>query len=224
MGRLHDVALAAAGRMRIRLAGELEPITAKRRIPTGRLPLKVDDPITVDLYPGRFGEASLERLSSRTPAVWVAFLRTSGGAAPNGDGTHSVEAQYAAVILARPLDGDRGADAVAEAIGSALLAWTPGERWSLADLSDADAERHNIPDGVRDLAGVDAAERVDLRNDFDDGLAERRLARWTLTWRQGVTVGTPETPGEIDGPAKELYATPRLDPWPPGGTEKVSPR
>lgn len=204
MAQILDTAAAAAGQIRAWLPGDAPDI--------GK--------VTVDVYAGRFGEASLKRLSGRAPAVYVAFLRTEAND-DAGDARRCVLARFAAVVLARPKGSEFDEDAVAEAIATPLLARIPESQWNLRDIPDPEADRLGIPERVRDLNGIGGAHRVRLENGFADALAEKRIALWTITWVQEIEIGTASPDRDIDGPATELWVTPRLAPWPPGDLEKI---
>ncbi|MCY4479119.1 MAG: hypothetical protein OXB97_04440 [Rhodospirillales bacterium] len=207
MAALLDPAAAAAGQIRAWLPEDAPGV--------GR--------VTVDVYGGRVGEASLTRLSTRAPAVYVAFLRTEAND-DAGDATRCVLARYAAVVLGRAKDSDLDADAVAEAIAAVLLVRIPEAQWNLSALAQAQARRLGIPERLRDLRGIGGAHDVRLDNGFADALAEKRIALWTVTWKQEVRMGAASPERPVDGPATELWVTPRLRPWPERPTERIHPR
>ena len=196
MAELMDVARAAAGRM-----GEWLPDTAAL---AGEASRGGPSRLSVDLYRGPYRKADLIREGARTPTVRVAVLRVvenrnagaedlrdpgaAGvalpGAAFTAPARRRVRVDYGASIIARGLDGRRGPDQVAEAIGTALLRLVPDEQWG--------------------LDGVDGAEAVTLVNTFDEDFAEARMSLWNLGWTQEVLLGEPVPGGKL--PAR-LFVT-----------------
>ena len=178
MARLYDVARAAAERM-----GAWADCRS-------------------DVHGGAWTEREIDRLSSATPAIYVALSQadrnTSMGEEaydPETDAglrrsRRSVRAAYVAAILTRDRDRDRrddSSDQIAEAIGTMLLELTPDEQWG--------------------MGGVGGATDVDLQNAFSSSLARKRVAFWTVSWRHDVVLGEPGP----DGPAPvRLCITPRL--------------
>ena len=178
MALLMDVADAAAE-------------TIGRWFPTGTLR-------HVGVHAGSFTEKELGRLSSATPAIYLAFIRTHDNANAGeedwfealGDGgvqlppvrltdpaQRDVVAEYVASVVARSEGAGKSADRVAEAIGTELVRRVPEQRWGLT-------------------AGLQGATQVKLHNRFNRALAERQLALWVVEWRQEVRLGSPWPAGD----------------------------
>ena len=149
----------------------------------------------VGVHAGSFTEKELDRLSSATPAIYLALIRThdndNAGAEDWSEGDAAVElppvrltdpalrdvvAEYVASVVARPEGTGKGADRVAEAIATELLRRVPEQRWG--------------------LTGLNGATRVRLQNRFNQALAERQLALWTVEWRQEIRLGSPWPAGQ----------------------------
>lgn len=169
----------------------------------------------VGTHPGAFTERELDRLSSATPAVYVSLLRTDGNANAaqedwtGGDGggvevppfdagppaRRDVTAHYMASVVARPQDGKAGADRVAEGVAAELLRLVPERRWRDGERAlRADDADFALPDAVG------PAERVEMRNEFNQALAQKHMALWTVSWQQQVRLGAA-------GPAGQFPAT-----------------
>lgn len=158
----------------------------------------------VGTHPGAFTERELDRLSSATPGVHVSLLRMDGNASageedwtgegppcvdlpPFGAGPparRDVTAHYMASVVTRR--GEAGADRYAEAIVAELLRRIPEQRWA-AGAALARASDPEFPD----LPPLGAAERVEGRNEFNQALAGKHMALWTVTWAQRVRLGEP---------------------------------
>ena len=149
------------------------------------------------VHPGAFTTRELERLSTETPAVLIAFLRTRANENAGdedwmgeGDGfaaeppvallspaRRDVEAEYSAAVVARGQGRGDEAERVAEAIATELARRIPEQRWGFR-------EKH--PETV-----IQPATHVELENRFDQRLAEKHMALWTVGWRQKVRIGSP---------------------------------
>ena len=160
-----------------------------------------------ELHPGPFTEQELERVSTSTPAVHVAFLATRANESV-GDGRRDVRAEYMASILTRSVGKDRGAEREAERIGTELLRLVPEEQWGLRGLM-----------GARD---------VRLENAFNPGIAGKGMALWRLTWNHVLRLGEPDFSSEEkeDCPVPEEVHSirdPERDADPAEDYEQVTP-
>ena len=172
---------------------------AAKRIGEWLAELKVSE-----LHPGPYTEQELERVSTSTPAIHIAFTMTRANES-TGDGRRDVKAEYMASILTRSAGKDRSADREAERIGTELLRLVPHEQW-----------------GLRGLMG---AEDVQLQNAFNSGIAGKGMALWRLTWSHVLRLGEPDFAAE-DCPLPEgVYSLrdPERDPNPAEDYEQVNP-
>ena len=172
MARLMDVADAAAVEMRAWFGREVKDIS---------------------VHPGPYTENELKRLSTVTPAIHLALLRThaneNAGAVDARDdqvvdltlaaAQRNVEAEYLASVLARDEGRGRTSERVAEAIATELLRRIPEQRWG--------------------AGAVGQAERVAMHNTFTSALAERGIALWAVGWRQKVRLGASVPAGQPPG-------------------------
>ena len=170
MARLMDVADAAAAEMRERWFGrEVKEIA---------------------VHSGSYTERELKRLSTETPAIHLALVRTyaneNAGAVDAseeaadpvlGAAQRRVEALFVASVLARSEGRGRTSERVAEAIATELLRRIPEQRWG--------------------MTFVGPAEQVTLEN--SEMLAERNMALWLVGWRQTVRLGASAPAGEPPG-------------------------
>ena len=171
------------------------------------------------VHPGPFRTEELRRLSSATPAVYLALQATHGNEAGAGDGQRVVEAAYLASILTRPR-GRESADVEAAAIGERLLRRIPLTLWTAADPSPQRALDPRLT--AAGVLGMGGATQVRLTNEFSAELAEMNLALWTLTWRQTLRIGPAPEAGRfapVLGPDGRLCARMAMpegaDPGPP---------
>lgn len=158
-----------------------------------------------ELHPGPYTEQELERVSTSTPAVHIAFTMTRVNESA-GDGRRDVNAEYMASILTRSAGKDRGADREAERIGAELLKLVPDEQWG--------------------LQGLIGAQDVQLRNEFNPRIAEKGMALWKLTWSHALRLGESVFAADENCPLPgELYSIrdPEPDRDPAADYEKVTP-
>lgn len=119
------------------------------------------------VHDGKFNQAELKRIATKTPALLVALLGVTKVTDP-GTEQSDAELQLAAFVVTRSSPGlDRGP--AARALMEALLIHVPRTRWG--------------------LTGVSSGRDVRAQNFYAGEIDRQGVALWAVSWRQPVRLG-----------------------------------
>lgn len=119
-----------------------------------------------DVHPGRFTVQEIKRLTTKTPAIYVASL---GIAKTEHTGTEQIQAEHRLAAYVITKDAPRlPRHQSAIAIVDTLVAQVPHERWGRRCGPAQNVRAENLYSGQADRAGI---------------------AVWAVTWNQSVSLG-----------------------------------
>ena len=138
-----------------------------------------------EVHDGRFDLGELKRISTRTPAVYVACLGTPRMEDPGTEQTDAVK-QLAIYVVTKNAPGLSRGEAARNLV-EALETYLPRARWG--------------------LRGIGAAENVRSENLYGGAIDRQGIALWAVSWRQALRLGESVFDEEACPLPSELYVS-----------------